>query len=212
MNLFSSMPEVLDEFESRELESMKLNLPDADVEYFPDFFTKEESDRFYKSLLKNTPWQQDSIKFYGKEIPLPRLTAWFGAEDMDYSYSGIQMKPHPWTDELLEIKFRVEEIACVDFTSVLLNLYRTGSDGVSWHADDEKELGANPVIGSVSFGATRSFQLKNKENPELKAKLELEHGSFLLMQGETQHHWLHQVPKTSKDVQPRINLTFRIIQ
>jgi alkylated DNA repair dioxygenase AlkB len=204
MDLFSSI--------LTELESIKLNMVDADIEYFPSFFTQSESNRLYKSLLKNIAWQQDTIRFYGKEIPLPRLTAWYGETDKSYTYSGIPMKPLAWTDELLEIKYRIEEIACVEFSSVLLNLYRTGNDSVAWHADDEKELGHNPIIGSVSFGAARTFQFKHIENPNLKEKIELQNGSFLLMRGETQHNWLHQIPKTTKPLQPRINLTFRIIR
>ena len=160
MTLFSSTAT-----EIQELESLKLDIPNADIEYFPSYFTKNESDRLYKSLLENIPWQQDTIKMYGKEIPLPRLTAWFGDADKKYTYSGIQMKPHCWTDELLEIKFRIEEVACVQFSSVLLNLYRTGKDSVAWHSDDEKELKCNPIIGSVSFGAVRPFQLKHKNDP-----------------------------------------------
>ena len=204
MDLFSSI--------SKEPQSIKLNMIDADVEYFPSLFSKAESDKFYKLLMEKILWQQDFIKFYGKEMPIPRLTAWYGETDKPYTYSGIPMKPHYWSDDLLEIKKRIELVTGVEFTSVLLNQYRTGNDSVSWHADDEKELGRNPIIGSVSFGAVRTFQFKHKENKELKDKIELQHGSFLLMKGETQHHWLHQIPKTSKPLQPRINLTFRIIR
>lgn len=190
----------------------KLGMVNAEVEYYPSFFSKRESDKFYKILLENILWQQDYITFYGKTMPIPRLTAWYGETDKPYTYSGIPMKPHFWSSELLDIKNRIEEKAGVKFTSVLINQYRTGNDSVAWHADDEPELGKNPIIGSVSFGATRSFQFKHKEHPELKEKIELQHGSFLLMKGETQHHWLHQIPKTSKQLPPRINLTFRIIK
>lgn len=208
MNLFAAAPTTM----LIELESIPLNLVDADIEYYPTFFNPNESDRFYQSLLKNTLWQQETMKFYGKAMPIPRLTAWYGDSNKPYTYSGIQLNPHAWTNELLEIKYHIEEIAGVSFSSVLLNLYRTGNDSVAWHADDEKELGTNPVIASVSFGATRTFQFKHKTNAALKAKIELQHGSFLLMQGATQHHWLHQIPKTAKPIQPRINLTFRTIR
>lgn len=123
MDLFSSI--------SKEPEIIKLDMADADVKYFPSFFKKQESDKFYKLLLDNILWQQDFIKFYGKEIPLPRLTAWYGESDKSYTYSGIPMKPHHWNNELLEIKKRIEDISSVEFTSVLLNLYRNGNDSVS---------------------------------------------------------------------------------
>ena len=123
------------------------------------------------------------------------------------------MNPHPWTPELLSIKSKIEEKAAVNFTSVLLNLYRNGKDSVGWHRDNEKEFGTNPVIGSVSFGETRVFQIKHKFRKDLKkVDIPLTHGSFLLMGGPMQHYWEHQVPKTAKEVLPRINLTFRVIR
>jgi alkylated DNA repair dioxygenase AlkB len=121
------------------------------------------------------------------------------------------MKPHKWNNDLLIIKEKIEKIAKVNFNSVLLNLYRNGADSVAWHADDEPELGINPVIASVSFGETRIFQFKHQENQALKSQIALENGSLLLMQDTTQHKWLHQIPKTTKILKPRINLTFRII-
>ena len=148
---------------------------------------------------------------YGKEIDLPRLTAWYGDEGKNYSYSGIKVVPMKWTPTLLEIKSKIELVSGVIFNSVLLNYYRTGKDSVSWHSDDEPELGKNPPIGSVSFGAKRPFQLKHIENKNLKGTVELTNGSFLLMKGPTQHFWQHQIPKTTKQIGERINLTFRII-
>lgn len=145
---------------------------------------------------------------YGKQINVPRLTAWFGSGC--YTYSGIQMQPHCWTELLLQIKDQVEAITGGSFNSVLLNLYRNGNDSVSWHCDDEPELGENPTIASLSFGATRSFQLKHKFTKQT-IKLDLSHGSLLLMQDETQTHWLHCVPKTKKPTAARINLTFRYL-
>jgi alkylated DNA repair dioxygenase AlkB len=195
-----------------ELEVIRLNMEDADIIYYPHFFSKGESDDFYKLLLKNILWQQDSIQLYGKKIPLPRLTAWYGEVGKPYTYSGIPMQPHYWTKALLSLKNDVEEVSGVDFTSVLLNLYRNGNDSVAWHADDEKELGKQPIIASLSFGAVRTFQFKHKTKPHLKHKIALQHGSLLLMKGDTQQYWLHQIPKTTQPVEPRINLTFRVIQ
>jgi len=184
---------------------------DGEVLYYPNFFTVEESDRFFKALTMNTQWQQDQIRFFGKAVNLPRLTAWYGDADKAYSYSGIPMTPHPWTPDLLEIKRSIETVAKLEFTSVLLNLYRDGRDSVSWHCDDEEELGINPTIGSISFGATRTFKLRHLKDKAVQ-KVELGHGSLILMRGSTQHNWEHSIPKTSRALTPRINLTFRVIR
>lgn len=184
---------------------------DGEVILYENFFTANESNRLFSDLQSHIQWQQDTIQMFGKCIPLPRLTAWYGDEGKSYTYSGIKQHPKPWIPELSTIKNRIERIAQVEFNSVLLNLYRSGKDGMDWHSDDEPELGENPIIGSVSFGGTRRFLLQHKQIKEKKIETELSHGSLLLMQGETQHHWRHRVPKTTKTVKPRINLTFRII-
>jgi alkylated DNA repair dioxygenase AlkB len=187
-------------------------MDNADVIIYRHLFYKEESDQLFYELYNNTNWRQDSISFYGKSIPLPRLTAWYGNSGKSYTYSGIEMEPEHWTPNLLKIKSKIEILADVEFNSVLLNLYRSGKDSVSWHSDDEAELGKNPVIASVSFGDTRRFMFREKNQKDArKIEIELDHGSFLIMRGETQHFWQHQVPKTSKPVNPRINLTFRVI-
>lgn len=189
-----------------------LAMPDADVVFYEHLFNLEDSDRLYAELEQTIQWRQDQITVFGKTVPLPRLTAWYGEPEKSYTYSGIEMHPEPWTCTLLEIKSRIEEIAGVKFNSVLLNKYRTGQDRVGWHSDDEPELGQNPVIGSVSFGETRRFVFKHKYKKELnKPAIALTHGSFLLMKGRTQHFWQHQIPKTTKVMKPRINLTFRVI-
>jgi alkylated DNA repair dioxygenase AlkB len=187
-------------------------LPEADVSFIRHFFGAADSDRILHTLTEATPWRQDHILIAGKSIPLPRLTAWYGDPGKNYAYSGIAMYPSPWTETLLDIKAKVEATAGVPFNSVLLNHYRTGQDSVAWHSDDEPGLGRNPVIASVSFGATRRFHLKPKTNSTIdRVAIDLTHGSLLLMQGPTQHFWLHQVPKTTRAVGPRINLTFRYI-
>lgn len=182
-------------------------------EYFfqPNFFSKAESDTLFKCLLDNIKWKQESMYMYGKKIDFPRLTAWYGNNDKPYSFSGITLHPLPWSTEILTIKSRIEPIANTEFNSVLLNLYRSGNDSISWHTDAEKELGVNPVIASINFGATRKFQLRHIKTKQ-KLEIELTHGSVLIMQGELQHFWQHQVPKTSKPVSERINLTFRVIK
>ncbi|MET0625773.1 MAG: alpha-ketoglutarate-dependent dioxygenase AlkB [Pyrinomonadaceae bacterium] len=188
-------------------------MPDAEVDFYPNFFEEQESDELFRQLSQEVKWQQDKIKHYGKEIDLPRLTAWYGDAGKSYTYSHIAMKSEPWTPVLLYIKSRIEEVVEVSFNSVLLNLYRGGKDSVSWHQDNERELGENPVISSVSFGGVRRFQLRHKLKKDVsKVDLNLTPGSLLVMKGRTQQFWQHQVPKTSKPVLPRINLTFRVIK
>lgn len=187
-------------------------MPDGEVIIYQNFFAESESDRFFKELRNNLNWQQDKIKIFGKEVDLPRLTAWYGDEGKSYKYSGITMNPNAWIPALLAIKEKIEKVVELDFNSVLANLYRDGKDYVSWHSDDEKELGNNPIIASVSFGATRRFKLRHKSNKNLgTVEITLTNGSLLIMKGSTQHFWKHQVPKTSKVRKERINLTFRVI-
>lgn len=193
------------------LEPSKLPLVDAEAYSIPGLFSQEEADELFASLLNNIVWKQETATMFGKAIPMPRLTAWYGDPGTVYSYSGITHTPLPWNDTIVNIKARIEALSDTIFNSVLLNRYRSGSDSVSWHSDDEAALGKNPVIGSVSFGHNRAFQLKHKRDPNCKLAIELTHGSFLLMAGPMQHHWLHQVPKTKKPVGERINLTFRTI-
>ena len=190
---------------------LQLPMPDAEVIMYCNLFDKKESDHLFSELCSTIDWRQDSIQFFGKYVTLPRLTAWYGDEGKSYTYSKIKMEPQRWTTTLIKIKSQIEDVANTKFNSVLLNLYRDGKDSVAWHSDDEPDLGENPVIGSVSFGATRRFMLRHKYRKELKFEIELTHGSFLLMKGVTQHFWQHQIPKTSKLIQPRINLTFRTI-
>jgi alkylated DNA repair dioxygenase AlkB len=188
-----------------------LDLPDAEILYYPHFFTTEEADGIYQELLEKTPWQQDTIKLFGKTHLQPRLTALYGNEGKPYSYSNIKMEPHPWNPLLREINLKLASEINNTFTSVLLNLYRDGKDSNGWHADNEKELGKNPVIASLSFGAERAFHLQHNTEKTLKHKIILEHGSLLVMKGTTQHYWKHQIPKTAKEIGNRINLTFRNI-
>ena len=194
-------------------DTIQFDLPDAELHYRPQFFPKPTADRLLQELMEKIEWTQNKIRFYGKESLVPRLEAWYGDPGKSYAYSGIQMNPKPWTKELVEIKEAIEKEASVPFNSVLINYYRDGKDRVAWHSDDEKELGQNPIIGSVSLGAERKFKLRHKKYKEngLKTEIMLQHGSFLLMKGPTQHHWMHEIPRTAKPIGPRINLTFRII-
>ena len=188
------------------------NLPQADLVYFSNFYTPNEANSLFNDLLQQVLWQQDNITLFGKTHKQPRLTALYANNNNPYTYSGITMKPHLLNELLLNIKNKVELVSKHKFNSVLINLYRDGNDSNGWHADNEKELGINPIIASISFGASRIFKFKHRTNPKENYKLELKHGSLLIMQGEMQHFWLHQIPKTKKEVGKRINLTFRFIE
>ena len=192
-------------------EKIVLPLPDAVFEFYPNFFNKEEADLLYEKILAETPWQQDDITIFGKKIAQPRLTCLFGNEGKPYSYSGITMQPNPWNTTLIYIKDKIEQTAEKNFTTVLANLYRNEKDSNGWHADNEKELGRNPIIASVSFGEERKFQLKHNTNPEAKITLNLNHGSLLLMKEGSQVYYKHQIPKATQPKKARINLTFRTI-
>jgi alkylated DNA repair dioxygenase AlkB len=206
MDLFSSNEE------SSEREFQTFSLLDGEVWYMKNFIPLDKANAYFKSFIEQISWRQEEIKMYGKTYPVPRKTAWYGYEGFNYKYSGILCNPEPWTKELLGIK-RVIESFLPDsrFNSVLINLYRDGSDKVSWHADDEKGLGTNPLIASVSLGATRRFDLKHKTNRDEKLQLELVPGSLIIMKGALQHNWLHQIPVQKRILDPRINLTFRTI-
>jgi alkylated DNA repair dioxygenase AlkB len=190
---------------------LNLHPPDAEIIYHKDFLQSIEADVLFHQLMNETPWRQDPITVFGKSYPQPRLTALYGNQELSYGYSGIRMQPLPWTETLLEIKNKIEHLTPVKFTTVLLNLYRDGKDSNGWHADNEKELGINPYIASLSLGQCRDFQLKHNTIKEERIKIELHHGSLLLMGGTTQHFWKHQMAKTVKPIGPRINLTFRVV-
>jgi len=187
-------------------------MPDAEVYFWPQFFAAQERSRYWQELTSTVAWQQDKIKMFGKELLLPRLTAWYGDSGKSYSYSGLHLKPLAWLPVLLTLKETLVQVTGIAFNSVLLNYYRTGQDSMGWHSDDEPELGPNPVIASISFGETRRFYFRHKYNTTLpKQKIDLLPGSLLLMQGPTQHYWQHQIPKMAKVPGDRINLTFRVI-
>ena len=188
------MPGLMTDAEGRTFQA--LELAEAEVVLYPTFFSASVTDRLLRELRDTTAWRQETITLYGKTIDVPaRLTAWYGDEGTTYVYSGIKNVPLPWTPALIEVKQAVEPPSDVVFNSVLVNRYRTGKDSVSWHADNEPEFGAQPVIASVSLGGTRTFQLKHRDRKGLKASVELTHGSLLIMRGGTQANWLHQIPK-----------------
>jgi alkylated DNA repair dioxygenase AlkB len=181
---------------------------DGVVRYFGIIFDRAERALLMENLLKEVPWENDVTHMFGKRIVTARKVAWFSDRNTAYSYSGSVKIPHQWTETLLAIKERVEELTGEKYNSCLLNLYHHGGEGMGWHSDDEKSIEAGSSIASVSFGAERKFSFKHKTTKEV-VSIVLENGSILDMRGETQQCWLHQLPKTKKVVQPRINLTFR---
>jgi len=183
---------------------------DGVAEYLGKIFSPEESPTLFDDLLATTPWQQDEVVIFGQRRILSRKVAWMGDAGFTYSYSGTSKTAAPWSPALLGIRERVEQLCAHRFNSCLMNLYHNGSEGMGWHSDDEKTLGENPLIASVSFGAERVFKLKHRESKEIVSVL-LENGSLLVMKGATQHHWVHAMPKTKKITTPRINLTFRLL-
>jgi alkylated DNA repair dioxygenase AlkB len=193
-------------------EPLRLDLPDADVRLWRPAFRPDEADELLALLRNRIDWQQEDIVIFGESRRVPRLVAWHGDPGTAYTYSRTAHEPLPWTPELQRIRQRVEELTAHRFNSVLLNLYRDGNDGMGWHADDEPELGREPVIASVSFGATRRFKLRRRRMRIAASTLELAHGDLLLMAGQTQHAYVHAVPKTARSVGTRVNLTFRWVR
>jgi alkylated DNA repair dioxygenase AlkB len=193
------------------LGAKNFQLENGALVYYPGFYPKQVADELYTTLIDETIWKQESIKIYGRSVLYPRLTAWYGDNLTAYQFSGTKFFPHPWTETLLKIKNDISRVEHAHLNSVLLNLYRNGNDSVSWHTDAELELGKDPVIVSVNFGADRRFMLRRIDNHAVKINILLEHGSLLVMGGELQHYWQHQIPKSTKVTSPRINLTFRHI-
>jgi len=184
----------------------EFDLPDADVMLVDNFFNKEESDGFYNSLLTETPWREYEMPMYDKIVTAPRMISWYQDKNAEIPSGNAP----EFSSNLNSIRKRVEEETNLQFNAVLLNLYRNGNDGVSWHSDKIDRSGSNPIIASVTFGETRMFRLRHKFRKDVpQVEIPLYHGSFLIMAGKTNSFWEHAVPKTSKEVLPRINLTFR---
>jgi len=176
------------------------NLPDTELRLWQHFFSKTEADSYFKTLFSEVPWQQRMRKMYDKMVLDPRLTAYYGGEN-----------GHQWTPALLEIKASIEKVTEISFDRVLLNLYRNGKDSVSWHSDQIPADGKHHHIASVTFGDTRIFKVRHKSTKDIPPlDIPLTHGSLLLMGETMQAHYEHHIPKTARDIGPRINLTFRI--
>ena len=218
------------------MQAFVIQVPDGELIFAERFFNTKISDRSVEYFQENDTydwqhadwqqlsaedvaqvkftyinWQRDHIKMYGKTIALPRLTAWHGDAGKSYTYSGITSQPQVWNAGLLYIKKQIEQVTGYTFNSVLLNWYRNGEDHMGWHADDEPELGVNPLIASVNFGETRDFVLRRNDEPRQKIVMPLQHGTLLVMGGALQHYWQHSVPKRKRVKGSRFNLTFRAI-
>lgn len=183
---------------------------DGEVYYYGKIFADHLATQYLETLLGTITWKNDEAVIFGKHIITKRKAAWYGDEEYEYTYSNTTKRALKWTKELLAIKQLVEDKSQIKYNSCLLNLYHTGDEGMSWHSDDEKSLGKNTSIASVSFGGERKFMLKHKVE-KTTISIILEHGSLLVMKGATQSNWLHSLPKTKKIGTPRVNLTFRTI-
>ena len=183
---------------------------DGMVNYYGKVLASKEADQYFNSLMQNILWENDVVIIFGKPIVTKRKVAWYGDSDCSYTYSNTTKQALAWTKELSYLKQIVEELAETKFNSCLLNLYHNGNEGIGWHSDDEKSLGKNNTIASLSFGAERNFSFKHKHTKQI-VSLVLEHGSLLIMKDATQTNWLHSLPKSKSVTQPRINLTFRTI-
>ncbi|ASR44884.1 DNA methylase [Xanthomonas citri pv. mangiferaeindicae] len=188
-------------------------LPGADLAFDPGWLPAAEADALFAALQAGLSWTTHRLRIFGRQVDAPRLSCWIGDPGASYRYSGVRFEPLPWPAALGAVRERVAKAAGVPFDSVLANLYRNGRDAMGWHSDDEPELGPQPVIASLSLGATRRFVLKGRDVPPgqqpARLALDLAHGSLLVMRGETQAHYRHALPRTARPVGPRINLTFR---
>jgi alkylated DNA repair dioxygenase AlkB len=187
------------------------NLPDGtELSLVRQFYKRPEADQLFSTLLSRLCWQEEDIFIFNKRVKVPRMMCWYGDPDAYYHYSGVNHQPIPWTQPLQRIREKVENQCQHTFNSVLANLYRDGRDSMGCHGDDEKELGINPTIASLSLGEERLFKMHHKKTKQT-LDINLQHGDLLVMAGTCQQHWMHSIPKTKAHKMPRINLTFRQI-
>jgi alkylated DNA repair dioxygenase AlkB len=187
------------------------DIADGALSFWPSAFSVPDADALQAELLESIDWRPETLTIFGRPRQVPRLVAWHGDRGARYTYSGVLHEPRPWLPVLERIRARVSELTAHRYNAVLLNRYRDGRDAMAWHADDEPELGDEPVIASVSFGATRGFRLRHRATRRTIA-IDLSHGSLLVMSGPMQQHWLHSLPRTTRPVGERINLTFRWVR
>lgn len=186
-------------------------MADQDLQFIPQWQSDDLSQCWFQNLEQQLQWHQESLMMYGKQVQVPRLVAYYGDEHACYRYSGVWHQPMNWTPLLLTIKQRLEQSFQTPINSVLCNLYRNGHDAMGWHSDNEAELGSEPTIFSLSLGATRFFDYRRKDDHTIKHRIELNNGSLVIMRGQFQALWQHQVPRQKRISAPRINLTFRYV-
>ena len=190
--------------------SFRREVPDGELVYAADFLERSEADALLETALALPDWEQHRLCLFGREVLAPRLSAWYGDPGAAYSYSGVALEARPWPAAILALRECLCAERGLEFDSVLANLYRDGNDTTGWHSDDERSLGRNPTIASLSLGATRRFLLRHRTRKDLETiELPLAHGSLLVMSGAMQHHWRHSLPRTRRPMPPRVNLTFR---
>ena len=187
-------------------------IPDGQLNFEPQWLPRAEADQLLAAVMDTVRWETHRIRMFGREVDSPRLSCWIGDPGASYVYSRTRFEPRPWPPALQALRPRIDAVAGVVMNSVLANLYRDGKDAMGWHSDDEPELGPRPVIASLSLGGTRRFAFKHRRDPTKKFALDLPHGSLLVMSGDTQAHWRHALPRTTRAVAPRLNLTFRQIK
>lgn len=190
--------------------TQKIPLVNADVQFVAQFFDDATATELLRELIASTPWETHFVNIFGRNIAAPRQSSWHGEPHCSYRYSKVRYEPKAWTPELTAVREALVRAGVGEFNCVLANFYRSGADSMGWHSDDEAELGTNPLIASLSFGATRRFCLRHKTLPE-KTELVLSSGSLLVMAGDTQENYQHALPKMAGVGMPRVNLTFRQI-
>ncbi|MFC1689705.1 alpha-ketoglutarate-dependent dioxygenase AlkB [Pseudomonadota bacterium] len=179
-------------------------------QYHAGFIPSDEADRCLSRIWKELAWRQQKIRLFGRWVLQPRLVAWYGEPEAVYAYSGLELKPNPWHPVLYDLKERIEAFTGRPFNATLANAYRDGSDSMGWHSDDEKELGPQPFIASISLGQERRFLVRIKG--QKSEAIALQHGSLLIMKGHSQQNYQHCLTKTRKPAGVRINLTYRMIR
>ena len=192
------------------MKEVAINYKGLEIISYEKFINNSDADRIFSSALNEIPWESSTIKMYGKEVPIPRLQCWIGDPGCEYAYSGKSLQRYDFFEPLIEIRSLIQNQLGIYFNSVLANLYRDGNDSMGFHADNEPELGNNPVIASLSLGAERPLVFQNKDKTETKI-FDQPHGSLMLMHGATQSAWKHGIRKSKKISEPRINFTFRNI-
>jgi len=202
----------LDLFSESHLSMVRLEQQRGQLDCFPNWIADFEADELFREFSEQLQWAQPELNVYGRSVRTPRLVAWYGDAGATYQYSGALHKPLPWHSRLLQLKQRLEQQFELTLNSVLANFYRNGEDSMGWHSDNEKELGTEPVICSISLGQPRYFDYRLIQQPKEKHRIELGHGSLLIMRGKFQQWWQHQIPKQKRLQNGRINLTYRLIK